>query len=442
MKKFILFSFFIFVEIVMGNGGGYQYGTDFTGAISPFTSEGTESVQILDEKLDILLGEESAKVSVLYQMKNVTDKKVVVKFGFPVEDVKNFWGYRPEEKKPNPIDVSYTKNYVVKVNGKTIKHSYVHEPFGADKKKGLKPFKGSEILKDIKGWQVSKISLAKGETISLQIVYDSQYDERFSSVSDDSRTSPLLFKYRLSTGAVWHGPIVKGRITLSLGETLNPQEVRVMKPVNCFKKVGQQYVWEFQNLEPTLADDLTIEARAGYNEYSAYADEDKPAVSYLNLGNKWYIYNVNYSLKATSALADEKKDRYSVKNLKKYWGDVWSEGVDGSGEAESITLKMNKPTKISGLTLKNGYAYNEDLFKKNNRVKKLEVLVNGQHKELLHLGDVSDERRYYLNYDQPVKSIKLTIQSVYKGTEFDDTCLSSLLLLERLEKEPNRYGAR
>ena len=119
--------------------------------MAPFTAVGTEDVQIIDEKLDIILGEKSAKVSVLYQMKNVSDKKVTVKFGFPVEDVVSEWNYVENDKVTTINEPVYTQDYLVTLNGKVLKHTFVTEPFGSDKKKGVKPFKGSEILKEIKG---------------------------------------------------------------------------------------------------------------------------------------------------------------------------------------------------------------------------------------------------------------------------------------------------
>ena len=425
---------------LFANGGGYHYGVKFTGSIAPFTAVGTENVQILDEKLDIILGEKLAKVSVLYKMKNVTDKRVKVKFGFPVEDVINSWDVF-EGNSSRVAEPAYTKDYLVTMNGKVLENGFMVEPFGAGKKPKLKPFKGSEILKDIKGWQVSEMTINKGETITLHITYYSQYDEESASISDDVRNSAQVFKYRLSTGAVWHGPIKQGRVTMSFVKTLDPKGVRIVKPVNRFKKIGEKYVWDFKDLEPTLADDITFQAKPEESEYGYYGD-DKRVLAYVKLNQKWFIKHTIYSIKASSTLADQGDHSYKADNMKEPWEGIWSEGARGSGVGESLFLTLDKPTRLAALSLINGYNDDASLFKKNNRIKSVELLINGKVKELITLADIVDEKRYFLNYEKPVKTLKLTIKSVYKGTKYDDTCLSFVGLLERIAKEPKSYGAR
>lgn len=404
----LLLGYSLLSSMVFGNGGGYHYGVKFTGTVAPFTAEGTENVQILDEKLDIILGDDAAKVSVLYKMKNVTDKKVKVKFGFPVEDVESSWDLQKNEI-TTTHGPAYTRDYLVTLNGKVLKHKFMVEPFGSDKKKGLAPFKGSEILKEIKGWQVSTMSLEKGETVSLHIAYYSQYDQETVSISDDVTSSAHIFKYRLSTGAVWHGPIKQGSVTVSYVKALDPEAVRVEKPVNRFKKVGDKFVWKFKNLEPTLADDITIQAKPEESEYY-YSGDDKKIYSYVLLDRKWFIKHQKFSLTATSTLPDQGEHSYKVDNLKKPWEGIWSEGVQGSGIGESITLKLTKPRKVPAISMMNGYCHEEELFQKNNRIKTMEVLINGKVKKTFTLPDTSDERRYFLEYSKPVSALKLTIK--------------------------------
>jgi hypothetical protein len=295
---------------------------------------------------------------------------------------------------------------------------------------------------EIKGWQVSTMSLKKGETVTLHIAYYSQYDEESTSISEDVTSSAQVFKYRLSSGAIWHGPIKQGRVTVSYVKALDPKAVRVNKPVNRFKKVGDKFVWEFKNLEPTLADDITLQAKPEECEY-AYHGDDRKVLNYVKLDRKWFLKHVNFSLKASSTLPDQGKHSYKVDHLKKPWEKIWSEGVKGSGIGESITLKLTKQSKVVGISMMNGYSYeNIALFKKNNRVKTMELLINGKVKKQIALTDTSEQRRYFFKYSKPISTLKLTIKEVYKGTHYDDTCLGFVSLLERLSKEPKSYGAR
>ena len=88
----------------------------------------------------------------------------------------------------------------------------------------------------------------------------------------------------------------------------------------------------------------------------------------------------------------------------------------------------------------NGYAQDQERYDANNRVKRLEVRVNDGKPFAV---TVPDERltveTYYFDLPEPhrdVKTITLTIAEVYKGTKFDDTCLTHLVLVTPLSKEP------
>jgi hypothetical protein len=92
-------------------------------------------------------------------------------------------------------------------------------------------------------------------------------------------------------------------------------------------------------------------------------------------GSQWKELRLKsgQSLWASSELVEKYKDRtvrYSVKNLFDDRIDTcWSEGVNGNGGGESITIVVNKD--ISRIGIINGNAANPEIFKKNNRIKKL-----------------------------------------------------------------------
>ena len=46
------------------------------------------------------------------------------------------------------------------------------------------------------------------------------------------------------------------------------------------------------------------------------------------------------------------------------------------------------------------------------------------------------------NYAKPVKSVKLTIEDVWKGTKHEDLCISGISLHVRLDKKPEIRPAR
>ncbi|MEZ0275679.1 MAG: hypothetical protein ACAH88_12305, partial [Roseimicrobium sp.] len=104
------------------------------------------------------------------------------------------------------------------------------------------------------------------------------------------------------------------------------------------------------------------------------------------------------------------------------------------------------PAKVRRVGLVNGYAKSEDIYQKNNRVAKLEVSVNGGKSVTVEVPDerLSSEMFYF---DLPestdaVSTVKLTIAGVYKGTKYEDTALSEVVLVVPLEKEPRISAAR
>ena len=73
--SFYLMLLVALAQSASGNGGGYQYGIEFTGGVAPFEPTGVENVQILDEKLSIVIDDDEADVEVKYRMKHVGQER-------------------------------------------------------------------------------------------------------------------------------------------------------------------------------------------------------------------------------------------------------------------------------------------------------------------------------------------------------------------------------
>ncbi len=117
-----------------------------------------------------------------------------------------------------------------------------------------------------------------------------------------------------------------------------------------------------------------------------------------------------------------------------YWWNYshipWVEGVEGNGIGEYITIEFTGP--VVELELINGYSdiNNMKLYKENARVKKfkLEDLDNNIEQT------VSFEDYVYFNkvlLEKPTSRIRLTIEEVYPGTKYQDTCFSGILAFSK-----------
>ena len=424
ISTWIAIGFTVMIQPALANGGGYfRGGVERTGDVAGFEPTETEKIRILDEKLTVELGPKSADVEVRYLMRNETDKKVKVRFGFPVEESfdRNLMVPVGEDDSSKTTRLKYCQDYVITAGGKAITAKWQ----GEEKTDG-KPFKG------IAGWLISEITFAAGEEKPVMIRFRSGYPAENWSVSDDGSETAAMFRYRLSTASCWAGTIGSGRITLKPAG-IDPSELKVLKPVNRFKREGENWVWNFENLEPTLADDLEIQAQPEINEHNG-----GEAIRYIERGDRWLMSHTNYQIKASSFLPAEGDHSYEPEKVRNFWGDdAWCEGVKGSGVGEWLELTPAVPKPLNAIEIEPGMTKTEELFKANARPKKVLVELNGEKRFTVEIRDSKDVYRIPIpDYSKPVKKIRLTFQEVWPGTRFEDLCVSGIRLQVRLDKKP------
>ncbi|MCH7225810.1 NADase-type glycan-binding domain-containing protein [Haloferula sp. A504] len=428
--------------VVLANGGGYRRGgVEAMGDVAGFEPENTEKVRIVDELLRFECHESFADVEVRYLMKNLTGRAVTVRFGFPVEesyDAGTDPGGSPAMKRPEGReDLLYCENYRIEAAGRAVKARWEPEP---------KPKRNPDVHEDwdvtrfdnIKGWLVSEVKFAGDEEKPVRISFRSRLPRTETGVSDDGHVEAVVFPYRLSTAAVWGGTIARGRIEL-VPVDIDPADLRVIKPVNRFRREGAKWVWEFQNLEPTLDDDLSIEVQPEEYSYGrSLGDWDDPTshVSYRSRAGKWSMSHANYEVRASSTLADDGDISYSPAKVRE-WEGAWSEGVEGNGAGEWLELTPNVPKPLKAIEIVPGYDKSDDLFAANARPKRVEVLLNGEHRFEAEIEDAKGAQSIRVRgYDKPVKTVRLTFKEVHPGSRFDDLCVSGVRLEVALERKP------
>ena len=310
----------------------------------------------------------------------------------------------------------------------------------------------SEFPPPTKVWKKSEIPFAPNQTREIVIRYRARYSGYERSVSDDSHGSDKVLAYSLSPAATWKGVIGRGKIAVNVLHPL-PEEVRIDKPADRFRKVSDtRYEWEFTDLEPTLDDDLKIVAHRAYHSFyagGASAEEGAPSPrDYLVEGDRYFLEHADYEPVASSTLKASSKGSYDVKNIKSIDAQLpWSEGVDGDGIGESITLNVTRPLPLDAITIVPGYQSLETpaLWTKNNRVAELEVTLNEAKTFTVKIPDEQFQEPYPIpvrDYAEPVKTVKLVIKGVHRGTAARDTCISAVRLKGKLAEKPKINPAR
>jgi hypothetical protein len=445
MKKLSLgtASLIVGISTLLANGGAWQTGVPGTGSASAKNRK--TDVTIEDEKLKIDLLPEYASVEVHYRMRN-TGPKVEQEFFFPVER----WGKNPDaDTDTKSADVD---QYQITVDGKKLPSTNVSGPKEETNETTSGQF-WQQNVSTIKSWKKSVIPFDRNETREVVIKYRAKYAENDESVSDDSHISDAMFAYSLSPAATWKDPIGKGKIEINILHP-EPEDVSIEKPKERFQKINDtHYEWTFENLKPTLADDIRIVAHSKYDSYRiGYSEEDfQRHASYVLKDHQYFLDHTDYDATASSTLASQGKHNYDVVNIK---GDPsreiqspWAEGVEGDGIGESITLNVKRPLPLYGILIQPGYyEYDEnEPWLKNNRVAALEITLNDEHTFTESIPDERFERPYLIrvrDYTKPINKIKLVIKGVHRGTQFRDTCISLVELRAPLTKKPEIQPAR
>jgi hypothetical protein len=468
MKNLLLriASFVVGTSTLLANGGAWQTGVPGTGSASATNKNQKTDVTIENEALKIDLHPEYAAVEVRYRMHN-TGPKVQQDFFFPVER----WGKNPDAD----MDAirSDIDHYQISVDGKELKSTNVPGPkeessktkegaSAANKKSSEAEGEGGQTtsgsfwqqeLSTIKSWKKSVIPFERNQTREVAIHYKAPYAENDESVSDDLHKSDATFAYSLSPAATWKGTIGKGKIEINILHA-EPEDVSIEKPKERFRKISDtHYEWDFENLKPTLADDIRIVAHSKYDSYpTGYSEEElNNRASYVIRENQYFLDHKNYNATASSTLAPQGKHHYEVENIKndpqREVLSPWCEGANGDGVGESITLDVKRPLPLYGILIRPGYwDYGDDkVWKKNNRVAALEITLNDQQTFTETIPDETFQEPYLIrvrDYTKPVNKIKLVIKGVHRGTQFRDTCISLVELRTPLAKKPEVHGAR
>ncbi len=435
---------------LFANGGAWQTGVPATGSASASNKGQRTDVTIENETLKIDLHPDYADVDVRYRMHN-TGPKVQQDFFFPVDDTVT---------KGSDID-----HYQISVDRKEFKSTNVagaKEESSETKEENSKanqesgettsgPFWQQDVS-TIKSWKKSVIPFERNQTREMAIRYRAKYAENDESVSDDLHISDATFAYSLSPAATWKGPIGKGKVEINILHP-EPEDVSIEKPKERFRKVSDtHYEWQFENLRPTLADDIHIIAHSKYDSYpTSYSEESLTRASYIIRNNQYFLDHKDYDATASSTLAPQGKRYYDVVNIKadphRDLETPWAEGAKDDGIGESITLDVKRPLPLYGILIRPGYYEygREDVWRKNNRVAALEITLNDEHTFTESIPDERFEDPYLIrvrDYTKPVGKIKLVIKSVYRGTQFRDTCISLVELRAPLSKKPEVHGAR
>lgn len=128
---------------------------------------------------------------------------------------------------------------------------------------------------------------------------------------------------------------------------------------------------------------------------------------------------------ASSTLEQEEYDNSVQMVLDGNETTSWQEGVSGDGLGEFLWFSLGSKKKVRYLTFKLGNWRDQERYQKNNRPKQLTIWL-GDESYTISFPDEKKEFCVVLSQDCEISSVQIYIDSVYKGTEWDDTCISEV----------------
>jgi hypothetical protein len=102
----------------------------------------------------------------------------------------------------------------------------------------------------------------------------------------------------------------------------------------------------------------------------------------------------------------------------------WADGVSGNGIGQKIRIQGSRT--IRGFVIINGYIdYNKPhLFEQNNRVKRIRVYTGQSYRDI----ELQDSPRIQvIELDTGAQNIEIEILEIYRGSKYDDTCLTAVV---------------
>ncbi|HEU4882871.1 MAG TPA: discoidin domain-containing protein [Longimicrobium sp.] len=136
------------------------------------------------------------------------------------------------------------------------------------------------------------------------------------------------------------------------------------------------------------------------------------------------------SATASSVLPPSRVARYDAEMLMDGDGSTpWVENAPGYGVGEWVELQLGVVRTVTHLQLRNGYNKGAR-FRENGRIRSITATFStGDTRTFFLRDDASEQTITFEPLPIPTSFIRLTINSVYEGTRWEDTALGDVAVL-------------
>lgn len=148
-------------------------------------------------------------------------------------------------------------------------------------------------------------------------------------------------------------------------------------------------------------------------------------------GCSWYCGGGNYKVVASSFLVEDKLRYPAIRANDNSYKTAWIVDKNGGvGEYIEYSFKNQSP-RVTEIIITNGFVKNESAWRKNNRVKKIKLYINGLAYAILNLTDSRTDQVFKFeplgkNKNGSDLILRFEILEVYKGDSFNHSAISEI----------------
>ena len=156
--------------------------------------------------------------------------------------------------------------------------------------------------------------------------------------------------------------------------------------------------------------------------YESNVFEDNQDSTEINYERNVYVESVL----ASSVLVEAQVTHFAENVFDNDISTAWVEGSNGNGIGDSLTIQFDKEYLIEEIAINAGYQKSDALYMKNSRPHKIELSFSDGTSEVHYLDDINDVQYIKLDNSVVTDVVVLTIDTVYSGTAYEDTCISEI----------------
>lgn len=412
MKKLLLIVSFAFLFFIIITPNCKADDANIGGYGNTVKILNNKDVQMKNEIINIFVSSTSTNVEIIYNFVNTSNKQIEVTMGFPEKMDGNY----TDSYKLNNFSV-FEKNKIIETNYRNSEEA---------------------VTPDV-NWYIHTSSFEPNEKKEVINKY---------WINNSAWSGGSWFNYVLETGASWKNKIEKVDIHVYFLEDISIYDVRSVKPANFFiNEENQAIEWHIRDIEPTKDDNLHISWKNFHDRFKGACVCQESCRDYTG-----FDFNKTFG-KSSSYLIETTSNYYPCYAFDNKPETAWVENVEGPGIGEWLNVPLKtlvgtlydpqiEPSHpnnkhINKIKIFNGLGENEELWKKNNRLKKIKVFFYDQEEMIIKIPDVYG----YQIIDLPrsittnKESVRVEILETYNGSEYDDTAISEIRFLSLIEGE-------